>query len=129
MAKKNDANKTTIKRPKKPFTGKEGVLLSKENQPAPEAKKAGWQELRKRRLLTQELIKMMLNEDGTPKHTFTDYMQSLVLNAKNGNPKAIDTINKAIEDEIIKVAQTNSEGEDVEPTYIFNSNGVPPIKE
>lgn len=115
--------KTPEKRPKKPakpFKGVEsGVSFTKDNQPSPELKKAGWQELRKRRLLTQELIKMMLNEDGTPKHTFTDYMNSLVLNAKNGNPKAIDTINKAIEDEIIKVAQTNSDGEDVEGVFII----------
>ena len=125
--------KTPIERPKKPvkpFKGVEsGKSFTTDNQPTPEQKKAGWQELRKRRLLTQEIIKMMLNEDGTPKATFKDYMNSLVKNAANGNPKAIDTINKAIEDEIIKVAQTNSEGEDVEPVYIFNSNGVPPVKE
>lgn len=128
MAKKKDATETT-KKPRAKVDGSTGRLYSKDNQPAPEAKKAGWQELRKRRLLTQEIIKMMLNEDGTPKATFKDYMNSLVKNAANGNPKAIDTINKAIEDEIIKVAQTNSEGEDVEPVYVFNSNGVPPVKE
>ena len=71
----------------------------------------------------------MFGDDGTPKQTFNDYMDSLVKNAKLGNPKAIDTINKAIEDEVIKVAQTNSDGEDVEPVYNFVSNGVPPIKE
>ena len=128
MGKKKNATETT-KKPRPKVDGSTGKLYSKDNQPAPEAKKAGWQELRKRRLLTQEIIKMMLNEDGTPKATFKDYMNSLVKNAANGNPKAIDTINKAIEDEIIKVAQTNSEGEDVEPVYIFNSNGVPPVKE
>ena len=107
--------KTTSKLPAKPFTGKEGNTFSKDNQPAAILKKAGWEQWRKERHLTQAIIKMMVGEDGVPNGTFTGYLQSLVSNAKAGNPKAIDAINKCLEDEIIKVAQTNTAGEDVQP--------------
>ena len=113
--------KTSKQRPVKPFRGAvDGTPFTTENQPTPEAKKKGWEQFRKERHLTQSIIKMMLGEDGSPNETFKGYLDSLVKNARAGNPKAIDAINKCLEDEIIKVAQTNSAGEDVQPTLIFN---------
>lgn len=109
------AEKTTRKLPAKPFTGKEGNTFTADNQPAPELKSKGWEQWRKERHLTQSIIKMMLGEDGQPNDTFNGYLKSLVKNAQAGNPKAIDAVNKCLEDEIIKVAQTNTAGEDVKP--------------
>ncbi len=105
--------KTPKKRPAKPFRGViDGKSFTKENQPTSEQKSKGWQEWRKERHLTQSIINMMVGEDGKPTKTFTGYMASLVKNAQKGNPKAIDAVNKCLEDEIIKVAQTNTAGED-----------------
>jgi len=102
------AAKTTKKR-QPPING---VKFSSENQPKASAKSAGWQEWRKERHLTQSIIKALTGENGLK---FDDYINSLITNAKNGNPKAIDAVNKCLEDEIIKVAQTNTAGEDVQP--------------
>jgi hypothetical protein len=105
--------KTSKKRPAKPFRGAvDGVPFSKDNQPASELKVKGWEQWRKERNLTQAIIKNLIGEDGSAKN-FDDYIESLVKNAKAGNPKAIDAVNKCLEDEIIKVAQTNTAGEDV----------------
>jgi hypothetical protein len=106
------ASKTSKKRrPKNPFRGAvDGVPFSKENQPSSEAKKQGWEQWRKDRHLTQSIIKAMLGKDGVPTPTFNGYIQSLINNAKKGNPKAIETINKCLEDDIIKVAQTDPQG-------------------
>ena len=102
--------KNTVKRGKaenlRPFTSN--------NQPSPEAKKLGWEELRKRRLLTQGIIKELINDDGTPKPSFHSYFKALIDNAKAGNAKSIETVNKALEDDIIKVAQVDSDGNDVQ---------------
>jgi hypothetical protein len=94
--------KTTKKLPVR-FTGKEGNSFSATNQPSPEAKRKGWQELRKQRMLTQELIKLMIGKDGTPTATFRDYLKSLVVNAKLGNAKAIEAVNKCLEDDVTKI--------------------------
>lgn len=107
------AVKTIIKRQKRGNPDLKGKTFTSDYQPSPEAKKKGWEEFRKERHLTQSIIKMMLGEDGKPNDTFGEYLQSLVTNAKLGNPKAIDAVNKCLEDEIIKVAQTNTAGEDV----------------
>lgn len=108
MAEEEKKDLTTEKRsePHPPFTGVEGKKFSSENQPTPEAKKAGWKQIREQRHLTQEIIKMMIGEDGKPTQTFKEYMAALVSNAKTGNPKAIDAINKCIEDEVTKIEQT-----------------------
>jgi len=106
---------TPIKRRHRLNGVKDGVSFTKDNQPSPELKKAGWQELRKQRHLTQEIIKMMIDDDGKPTKTFIEFKKALINNANKGNPKAIDVINKCLEDEIIKVAATNVSGEDVEP--------------
>lgn len=90
-------SKTTIKLPVKPFTGQEGNTFSKDNQPPPEAKKAGWEEWRARRMLTQSIIAKM-----TEGENLDEYIQSLLDNAKLGNAKAIETINKGIEDQVDK---------------------------
>lgn len=89
-----------------------GVKFSSDNQPTPSAKSLGWQEWRKERHLTQSIIKALTGEN---KAKFDEYINSLILNAQAGNPKAIDAVNKCLEDEIIKVAQTNTAGEDVQP--------------
>lgn len=101
------AKKTTIKLPAKPFTGKEGNTFSKENQPDPILKKIGWQKLREQRHLTQAILKEMLGEDGSHTDSFKGLISSLVVNAKHGNPKAIDIISKCLEDDIQKIEQTN----------------------
>lgn len=101
----------TIKKRQLPINAaKNAVKFSSEYQPTPSAKSQGWQEWRKERHLTQSIIKALTGEDGKD---FKDYINSLIKNAKAGNPKAIDAINKCLEDEIIKVAQTNTAGEDV----------------
>lgn len=102
--------KTPNKRPKKPFRGaKDGKPFTKENQPSPEAKKKGWEKWRKERHLTQEIIKQV--GEGT---TLKSYVKSLVVLAKKGNPKAIDAVNRCLEDDIIKIAQTDTEGNDID---------------
>lgn len=80
---------------------KTGKNFTTENQPSPEAKSLGWQERRKLRLLTQEIIKHMAEGNN-----LTEYVKSLIQNAKHGNPKAIETVNKGIEDDIIKIEHT-----------------------
>lgn len=100
--------KTPIKRQQNRVMGvKDGVSFTTENQPSPEQKKLGWQKIREQRHLTQSILKEMLGNDGIPTESFKGFMQSLVINAKTGNPKAIDIISKCIEDDIQKVQQTN----------------------
>ena len=79
-----------------------GVTFSSDRQPTPEAKSEGWKKLRAKRLLTQEIIKKMIGEDGTPTTTFKGYIDALIENAMQGNSKAIDTINNGLEDQVIK---------------------------
>ena len=87
---------------KSPFTS--------EYQPSPEAKKMGWQRLREQRLLTQNILKMYMDDNGLPTKEGKDLFKSLHENAKNGNAKALDIISKAIEDDVQKVAITDTEG-------------------
>ena len=103
------SDKTTKKRPKKPFTGSEGVTFSKDHQPTPEKKKEGWKEWREKRMLTQMIAKKMAQ--GT---TLEEYYQSLLDNAKLGNAKAIETINKGIEDQIDKSEVTHKVEKDID---------------
>jgi len=103
------ALKTTKKRPAKPFNGSEGKVFSTDNQPSPEAKKQGWEERRAQKLLTQKIIEKMT---GKP---LDEYVDSLIINAKLGNAKAIDTINKGIEDQI-EQSQVDHKG--LEPIII-----------
>lgn len=102
--------KTTKKRPVKPFTGVEGKTFSASNQPTPEAKSNGWKERRAERLLTQKILEKM-----TKGSTLDDYVEALYKSAVMGNSKAIDTINKGIEDDVIKIANTDGFGNDVPP--------------
>ena len=99
----DNAKKTPVSRL---YGAKDGKPFTSENQPSPEAKKAGWEELRKRRLLTQSLLKMLMDENGIPTKEGEDYFKSLLFNAKEGNAKAIDTINNALEDQVQKVETT-----------------------
>ena len=105
-----EKKKTTKKLPSKPFTGEEGNTFSSTNQPAPELKSKGWERWRAERHLTQSIIKEMAEGEN-----LTEYIKSLVANAKAGNAKAIETINKGIEDDaIIKVANVNPDGSPVQ---------------
>lgn len=94
-------DKTSKKRPFKPFKGDEGVKFSKENQPPPENKSKGWQEKRAERLLTQKIIEKL-----TGSNNLEEYVDSLFNNAKMGNAKAIDTLNNGIEEQITKTETT-----------------------
>ena len=101
--------KTSVKRPINPFKGAiDGVPFSETNQPTPEAKKKGWEEWRKERILTQSIIKRMIGDDGlfTDKHT--KFIDSLLRLANDGNAKAIDVVCKCLEEEVIKVNHSGS---------------------
>lgn len=90
--------KTSSKRREHHLKGAiDGKPFTSDNQPSPEAKKEGWKEWRERRMLTQIIAKKMA--EGT---TLEEYYNSLLVNAKLGNSKAIETINKGIEDQIDK---------------------------
>src|SRR6478609_7799773 len=105
-----EEEKTTTKRRKNLLTGVEGKKFTPEAQPTPEAKSEGWKKLRAKRLLTQAILAHMTKEKN-----LESYINSLYANAKKGNPKAIETINKGIEDDIAKVAFTDTDGNDVKP--------------
>lgn len=98
----------------KPFTS--------ENQPSSDAKKRGWKEFRAERHLTQAIIKEMLGDDGKPTKSFKEYITSLVDNAKLGNAKAIEAINKFIEDDVQKIDVTSG-GQPIGKQDIILSNG------
>ncbi len=104
--KSND--KTTKKRPLKPFKGDEGVKFSKENQPTPEAKSKGWEAKRAEKLLTQKIIEKLT--DG---NNLDDFIESLITNAKMGNAKAIDVLTNGIEEQITKTETTLKLGKDL----------------
>lgn len=106
------SDKTSDKPAKKP--GKGGYVLpdapkpfTKDNQPSSEAKSAGWKKKRAERLLTQKIL-----EQITKGKNLQLYVNSLIRNAKKGNAKAIETINKGIEEDVLKIASTDVEGND-----------------
>jgi hypothetical protein len=108
---KNEQKTTKeTKRNKIENTKGKGVKFDSKNQPQPEAKKMGWQRLREQRLLTQNILKMYMDDNGLPTKEGKDLFKSLHENAKNGNAKALDIISKAIEDDVQKVAITDGEG-------------------
>ena len=101
---KNDQKTTKKTNAPKLFNGKEdGKHFSSEYQPSPEQKKEGWEKWRAKRMLTQTIIQMMTKEN-----TLEDYTQSLMKLAKEGNAKAIETINKCVEDDISKSEITHT---------------------
>ena len=109
------AIETTGKPRGKVLSGKDGVAFSKEYQPTPEAKKKGWEEWRRERILTQSIIKKMIGDDGlfTDKHT--KFIDSLLRLANEGNAKAIDVVCKCLEEEVMKVSHSGT----------INSNIIP----
>lgn len=124
------ATKTSDKRVMNLKPGKVGVRFSKDNQPPPEAKSKGWRELRAERHLSQAIIKEMLGDNGTPTQSFKEYLQSLVMNAKMGNAKAIEAVNKYIEDDISLLALVDPNGNAVQPTInIQVIDAIPPMIE
>lgn len=78
---------------------KDGVPFGEQPQPSPEAKKLGWQKLREQRLLTQNILKLLLDENGIPTKDGEDFFTSLLTNAKDGNAKAIDVVINTLEDQ------------------------------
>lgn len=120
-----ESQQVVKKKGKHRLTGKEGNKFTSTNQPSPEAKRLGWQEVRKQRLLTQGIIKLMVDQHGMPTRTFQDYLRSLVSNAKMGNAKAIEALNKIMEDDILKIAQVDTQGND-KPNVNFNLVITPP---
>ncbi len=88
--------KTIKKRPL--FTGNEGVRFDTNYQPSPEAKSAGWQERRKQKLLTQGIVQKLIGLNGDLRN-LEEYIQALIDNAKAGNAKAMEVVNKAIEND------------------------------
>lgn len=120
-----EGQEVTIKKGKGAMRGTNGKMFSKNYQPTPEAKRAGWQEVRKQRLLTQGIIALMVGKDGKPTDTFKGYLRSLVDNAKMGNAKAIEALNKIMEDDILKIAQVDTQGND-KPNVNFNLVITPP---
>lgn len=66
-------------------------------QPTSEQKIHGWEVRRQKKLLTQKIVEKM-----TEGKTLDDYVDSLIDNAKLGNSKAIETINKGIEEQVDK---------------------------
>jgi hypothetical protein len=104
-----DEEKTPAKPRKNLKRGaKDGKPFTADNQPDPALKSEGWKKLRAERLLTQAILAHM-----TKGKNLQSYISSLYANAKKGNPKAIETINKGIEDDVIKIAATDSQGEDL----------------
>lgn len=105
-----DEEKTSSKRRDHHLKGAiDGKPFTSENQPPPEAKKAGWKEWREKRMLTQMIAKKMAQGS-----TLEDYYQSLLDNAKAGNAKAIETINKGIEDQVDKSEVTHKVEKDID---------------
>lgn len=92
---------TSKKRPVRPFNGAaDGKPFSAENQPSPEAKKAGWEERKKERLFTGEVWSQLVGKDGMK---LTDFTKKMIKLAEGGNPKAIEKVLGAIEDDSIKL--------------------------
>lgn len=90
-----------------------GKGFTSERQPSSEAKKDGWKEWRKRRLLTQGILKLMINKAGKPTKAGKDYFKALLDLAKEGNATAINTINNAFEEQVQKSEVTHKLGKDL----------------
>lgn len=75
-----------------------GQGFTSEKQPTSEQKKAGWEQKRQQKLLTQKIIEKLTNGK-----TLDDYVDALFhLATIDGNSKAIETINKGIEEQVEK---------------------------
>ncbi|MBK8146599.1 MAG: hypothetical protein IPK62_17230 [Bacteroidetes bacterium] len=80
--------------------------FTSEKQPTSEQKIHGWEVRRQKKLLTQKIVEKM-----TEGKTLDDYVDSLYhLATVEGNSKAIETINKGIEEQVDKseVTVTNA---------------------
>ena len=117
------AEKTSKKRPAKPFRGAiDGKPFSKENQPPPEAKSKGWKERRSEMLLSKAIAEALgvTADDQTP---LKGYAAKLILLAENGNAEALKQVRQAIEDEVTKIDIT-TDGEKVQQQVIVLPNGA-----
>lgn len=71
--------------------------FTSKKQPTSHQKKAGWEVKRQQKLLTQKIVEKL-----TGGKKMDEYVDALFDLAKDGNAKAIETINKGIEDQIDK---------------------------
>lgn len=92
--------KTTEKRRIGPDDGKK---FTADYQPSPEAKSTGWEKRRKERLFTGEVWNQLVGTNGLPLKEFT---KKIIKLAEGGNPKAIEKVLGAIEEETMKVDTT-----------------------
>jgi len=101
--------KTPVKHPKSNLIvgNTLGQGFTSENQPPPEVKSLGWEKRREQRLLTKTIFEKL-----TEGKTLDEYVHTLMSLAKEGNAKAIDTINRGIEDQVDK-SEVKHEGLDI----------------
>mgnify|MGYP000920223690 CR=1 FL=1 len=94
-----DEEKTSSKRREHHLNGAiDGKPFTSDNQPSPQAKKAGWEQWRAKRMLTQKIVEKL-----TGGKKMDEYVDALFDLAKDGNAKAIETINKGIEDQVQQI--------------------------
>lgn len=103
-----------------PDIGK-NTQFTADKQPPGENKSKGWQERRAERLLTQAILTHITK--GT---NLQEYVKSLYIIAKKGNPKAIETINRGIEEEVARIDMNHTGGFIVE---MKPADGCEPLKD
>lgn len=86
----------------------DGKKFTSENQPTPEAKSEGWKKKRAEKLLTQKIIEKIIDAPVDDKRSLSKYVDAIYDLAVSGNPKAIDTINKGIEEEVQKIEHSGT---------------------
>ena len=83
--------------------------FTSEKQPTSQQKKAGWEVKRQQKLLTQKIVEKL-----TGGKKMDEYVDALFDLAKDGNAKAIETINKGIEEQIDKSEVTHKVEKDID---------------
>lgn len=118
------AKETSKKRPARPFQGaKDGKPFTKDNQPPPEAKSAGWQRVRAERHFTKEILRQMglIDGDGKP---FVEYIRQVRQLAEEGNTEAMKQIRQAIEDDV-KLIDVTTKGESIKSVVKWGDKDIP----
>ena len=83
--------------------------FTSEKQPTSQQKKAGWEVKRQQKLLTQKIVEKL-----TGGKKMDEYVDALFDLAKDGNAKAIETINKGIEEQVDKSEVTHKVEKDID---------------
>lgn len=83
--------------------------FTSDKQPTSQQKKAGWEVKRQQKLLTQKIVEKL-----TGGKKMDEYVDALFDLAKDGNAKAIETINKGIEEQIDKSEVTHKVEKDID---------------